>query len=346
MSEKLIGNTQIKEFLRRMLAAGRLPGSLLFAGPEGVGKKQFALEIARSILCSSSGDGLGGCGQCSVCKRAGKFVFPTSEKKEDFERVFIGGHADVGQVIAFKRNILVESIRALEREANFRPYEGKARFFIVDDADKMNVQAANALLKTLEEPPPTTYIFLITSRYNSLLPTIVSRCQVMRFQPIAPDEIEKYLLETKEFAPEDAAVAARISGGSLSRALKMSGEEFRAHREAMMEVVEARTSIGDHTALLRAAEEMGDARMKDDFEPRLDILQSLLRDIWQLKKGRSGEVLINVDLHERLSRCAENASAEDITLFITGIERVRENLLVNINRKIATDALFLSAGMS
>src|SRR5262247_471981 len=156
MIERLIGNEQVKEFLRRMIAAGRLPGALLFAGPDGVGKRQFALEVARSILCEHT-EVFGSCGECSVCKRIGKFVFPTSEKKDDYERVFIGEHADVGQVIAFKRNILVEAIRALEREANFRPYEGKSRFFIIDDADKMNVQAANALLKTLEEPPPTTH---------------------------------------------------------------------------------------------------------------------------------------------------------------------------------------------
>jgi DNA polymerase-3 subunit delta' len=346
MPDQLIGNTQVKEFLGRIFASGRLPGALLFSGPEGVGKKQFALEIARSVLCAET-ETFGACGLCSVCKRAGKFVFPTSDKKDDYERVFIGEHADVGQVIAFRRNILVDAIRALEREANFRPYEGKARFFIVDDADKMNVQAANALLKTLDEPPPTTHIFLITSRYDSLLPTIISRCQVMRFQPIAEAEIAKFLAATKEFSPEDAAVAVRISGGSLGRALQMNGEEFREHRLAMMEVVEARTAAGtagsDRTALLRAAEEMGDARMKDAYEPGLEILQSLLRDVWQLKKGRAKDILINTDLYDRLARCAENAAADDLTFFITEIERVRENLLVNINRKIATDALFMSA---
>ena len=342
MSERLIGNAQLKEFIRRIMTAQRLPGSLLFAGPGGVGKKQFALEIAKSFLCAET-KVFGSCNECSICKRAVQFTFPRSEKRDDYDRVFFSGHADVGQVIPFGRNIGVGAIRELEREANFRPYEGQARFFIIDDADKMNLSAANALLKTLEEPPSTTHIFLITSRYDSLLPTVVSRCQVMRFQPIAPAEIESYLLKTKEFAPEDAAVAARISGGSLGRALQMNGEDFRRHREAMMEVVEARTAGRDRTTLLRAAEEMGDARVKDDYEPRLEILQSLLRDVWQLKKGRAKGALVNADLHERLSRCAENSTADDLTFFLAGIEQVRENLLVNINRKIATDALFMSA---
>jgi hypothetical protein len=88
---------------------------------------------------------------------------------------------------------------------------------------------------------------------------------------------------------------------------------------------------------------MGDAKMKDEYEPRLEILQSLLRDAWQLKQGRAKESLVNADMHERLLKCAQNTTAENLTFFLAGIETVRENLLVNINRKIATDALFLSA---
>jgi DNA polymerase III subunit delta' len=339
---ELIGNNQAKEFLFRMLEAGRLPGAMLFAGPEGIGKKQFALEVAKSVLCENT-EIFGSCGRCSVCQRVDRFTFPTSEKKDDYEKVFIGDHADVGQVVPFRRTILVDAIRDLEREANFRPYEGKARFFIVDDADKMNPAASNALLKTLEEPPPTTHIFLLTSRFDSLLPTIKSRCQILRFQPISTPEIEGYLLNTKEFSPEDAALAARISRGSLGRALAIGGEDLRQRREAMMEVLEAQTSAPSRAVLLRAAEEMGDAKMKDEYEPRLEILQSLLHDTWQLKQGRAKETLVNSDLYEKLAKCAANTTAEDLTSFLAEIERVRENLIVNINRKIATDALFLSA---
>ncbi len=342
MPAKLIGNNQVKEFLARILAARRLPGAMLFAGPDGVGKKQFALEIAKSILCRDA-DGFGGCGECGICDRAGKFVFPASEKKDDHEKIFFSAHADVGQVIPFGRNILVGAIRELEREANFRPYEGKSRFFIIDDADKMNPGAANALLKTLEEPPATTHIFLLTSRFDSLLPTVISRCQVLRFQPIDISDIESYLSETKEFTAEDAALAARISRGSLGRALQMNGEDFRGRREAMIGVLEAQTAAPNRAQLLRAAEEMGDAKMKDEYEPRLDILQSLLHDAWQLKQGRAKESLVNFDLHERLAKCAANSTAENLTFWLSEIERLRGNLLVNINRKIATDALFMSA---
>jgi DNA polymerase-3 subunit delta' len=342
MPERLIGNEQVKEFLRRMIAAGRLPGAMLFAGPDGVGKKRFALEIARSVFCAETLN-FGSCGKCGTCKRVLQFVLPRSEKRDDYDKVIFSEHADVGLVIPFGRNIGVGAIRELEREANFRPYEGKKRFFVIDEADKMNLSAANALLKTLEEPPVTTHIILLTSRYNSLLATIVSRCQMLRFQPLAAEEIENHLAATKQFSPEDAGVAARISRGSLGRALQMNGESFRSSREAMMKILEAQTAAPDRARLLRAAEEMGDTKMKDEYEPRLEILQSLIHDAWQLKNGREQKALVNADLHGRLSKCAENSTAEKLTRLLAEIEKVRENLLVNINRRVATDALFMSA---
>ncbi len=136
------------------------------------------------------------------------------------KRVIFSEHPDIGLVIPYGKNILVDAVRDLEREANFRPYEAKARFLLIDDADKMNDAASNALLKTLEEPPPTSYIFLITSRPDALLPTILSRCQTIRFAPIAADEIKDYLLETKQIAPDDAAVSAKLSAGSIGNAFR------------------------------------------------------------------------------------------------------------------------------
>src|SRR5207237_2754975 len=135
-----------------------------------------------------------------------------------FEKVFFSEHSDIGVVIPYKNTILIDAVRDLEKEANFRPYEAKARIFIIDDAEKLNASkdnAANALLKTLEEPVATTYIFLISSRPDALLSTILSRCQTIRFAPIAAKEIENYLIETKKFSPEDAEILARISTGSI-----------------------------------------------------------------------------------------------------------------------------------
>src|SRR5687768_8954890 len=180
--KELVGNQQVKEILQRLIASGRVPNSLLFTGPEGVGKKQFALELARSLVCTGRNDHAA-CGHCAACSRVGEFSIPTFEKGDDSKHVFFSQHPDVGLVLPFRRNLNVDAIRALEREANFRPYEAQARVFIIDEADKMNDAASNALLKTLEEPPSTSHIILIASRADTLLPTIRSRCQTIRFAP-------------------------------------------------------------------------------------------------------------------------------------------------------------------
>src|SRR3954452_18626551 len=187
MFSHLVGNETAKLTLRRLLKKERVPNSLLFAGPDGVGKRQFAIELAKAFLCREPVDGEP-CGVCASCKRADVFIIPKSEKADDYDFVFFSEHPDLGMIIPFRRNVRINAIRALEKEANFRPYESQARFFIVDDAEKMADPAANALLKTLEEPAATTYIILITSRPNSLLPTIRSRCQTVRFAPVADSE--------------------------------------------------------------------------------------------------------------------------------------------------------------
>jgi DNA polymerase-3 subunit delta' len=242
MFDKLIGNNQIKTILRRMLKAERVPHSLLFAGAEGIGKKQFALELAKAFVCHSPKD-FEACDVCVACKRADKFAFPKpDDKKEEFAKVFFSEHSDIGVVIPYKNSILVDAIRDLEKEANFRPYEAKARIFIIDDAEKLNLakdNAANALLKTLEEPSPTSYIFLVSSRPDALLPTILSRCQTIRFSPCPRKDIEKYLLETKKFAPDDAEIVARLSAGSVGNALETNLEKFREQREVMLKVLES-----------------------------------------------------------------------------------------------------------
>ena len=138
----LIGNKQVMETLRRLVVASRVPHSLLFSGPDGVGKKQFAFELARSLVCAGPQDGVG-CGKCSACKRAGVFEIPRFEKGEESDMVFFSQHPDIGLVLPFKRNLRVGAIRDLEREANYLPYEASARIFIIEDADKMNDAASN-----------------------------------------------------------------------------------------------------------------------------------------------------------------------------------------------------------
>jgi DNA polymerase III subunit delta' len=335
MFGKLVGNERVKENLRRLVTNGRVPGGLLFAGPEGVGKKEFALELARGLICKN-----GGCEDCPICGRIGTFDLPNSEKKEDYEKVFLSGHPDVGIVIPFKRNILVNGIRALEQEANFRPFEGGKRVFIIEDAHKMNDSAANALLKTLEEPPPTTHLVLITSRPDSMLQTIRSRCQTIRFAPVAEAEIEG-LLTTNGRSKEDAKLAARVSGGSVGGALATDVAEFRDSREAMLGVVRAALVTGETASMLRISEQIADAKNKDRFEWNIRILQTLVHDILALRSGADPNKIVNADIAAELKILADEAGTSSLSDWQISLEDLLASLNVNVNKKVATDALFV-----
>jgi DNA polymerase-3 subunit delta' len=341
MFSKLLGNSANKEILRQMLRKNRVPHSLLFAGAEGIGKRCFALELAKSFVCLNPQQ-QEACDNCVACRRAEIFAFPGAEaKKEDFQRVFFSEHIDIGTIIPYRKNILVEAVRELEREANFRPYEARARCFIIDDADKMNDAASNALLKTLEEPAPTSYIFLISSRPDALLQTIRSRCQTLRFAPIPKVEIEKYLISTQKFSPAEAALIAKASDGSLQMAVSFDLEKFRGQRNLMLKVLQSIGNKTDYLSLLKIGEEMNEAKNKGDYEFSLKILQTLIRDLWIIKLGGSEENLVNADLQIPLRNLSEIHKTSSLAKWISEIETLQANLEVNLNKKISTDALFM-----
>ena len=339
MFDQLIGNKNIKEILKRLIKTERVPRSLLFTGEEGVGKKQFALEIAKASVCQHL-QNFEACGECKNCRRAAQFNFPKDDDRDAFKQVIFSEHPDIGTVIPYKTGILVDAIRNLEREANFRPFQAKSRFFLVDDADKMNDSASNALLKTLEEPPETSFIFLITSRPDALLPTILSRCQNLRFAPIDKKEIENFLLETKKYSPDDAELLSNLSGGSIGRALETDLKKFRDGRDQMMKVLESLLLNENRAQLLQTAEQLNDAKVKDEYENRLGILQTLIHDIWTIRLGKTEENLTNVDLIFSLKKFAETADERKLSKWLGEIETLREQLALNLNRKIAADALF------
>ena len=341
MFDQLTGNERVKNLLRRILDEQRVPGALLFSGPEGVGKKLFAFELARALNCRSR-VGNEACGVCSVCKRITKINYPTSDEAEDKRRIFWTDHPDVGFVQAPTRLFHVIQMREIEREVNNHPYEGRARVFVIDDADKFNDQSANALLKTLEEPSPSAHLILITSRPAMLLPTIRSRCQQIRFSPLTASEIEHYLLENNLESGGAAKLRARCAAGSLGRGLASDLQSYKARREEMLDVLKALAVTGDRTRLLRAAEGLSDARNKDGYEADLELLETLIRDALLVALGADQEQIVNLDVLPRLQEVARGTDARRATNWIAQIEEVREQLEVNINRKPATDSLFLT----
>ena len=342
MFSTIIGNDEVKESLRHLLVSGRMPGSLLFTGEEGIGKKLFALELAKTMNCRTR-VGVEACDECSACKRISRSTFPPFGKDDDDKaRLIWSEHADVAMARPYKNIIRVPVMRELEREANFRPFEGAARVFIVEDADNMNDQASNALLKTLEEPPPTSHLILTTSNPTALLPTIRSRCQTIRFAPIPREAIETFLIEEKKLPAADAQLLSRTSGGSLGRALGTDIDTYRERRDSMLDVLRALTVTGDRAQLLRAAEVLAATKDRDEYERRLDALEGLIRDAWALGLGRPDETIVNRDLLKTLRPVAAELKSEQARSWLKQIEELRGALEVNLNRKIASDALLMT----
>jgi DNA polymerase-3 subunit delta' len=331
MFDQIAGNARVKEVLKRMLDSGRLPGAMLFAGEEGVGKKLFALEVARTLNCRTPGNNEA-CGECSACTRIAKLNYPEREDADEWNQIIWTDHPDVGLVVAPKRVLRVEQMRQIEKEANFRPFEGKARVFLIDEADKLNDASANALLKVLEEPPRTSHLILITARPAMLLPTIRSRCQMIRFAPLTPDEIENHLTKSRGIDKKTASIRARAAGGSMGRALAGDLVTFTSQRKAMLKVLNALVVSQNRAELLRSAEQLNEAQYKDEFEERLDVLETLIRDAWMLSLGVKPSQLVNEDLLAELQPISDKLDSGRAGNWILQIEDLREQLIVNINR--------------
>lgn len=359
MFDKIIGNEATKTRLLRMINSDRIPGALLFAGASGVGKRLFAIELAKTFNClnpvATNGETNEACDVCSACRRITTLADARERIANTEAAIVWSDHKDVGLIVPDGRFIKIEQAREIAREANFRPNEGHRRVFIIDDADRLNESSANALLKILEEMPATTYLILVTSRPDALLPTIRSRCQTLRFAPLTADEIESHLIHTKQRAGDEARLAARLARGNLALALDFNLDAYQAQREQILIVLDALASKRDRARVLRIAEEISDPKRKDDFEITLDTFEITVRDVWHLALQAHDDnhnkahndatdaapVIINEDIAARLAALAARLAPRTLALFLTRIDRVRRELQININRRLAADALLL-----
>jgi DNA polymerase-3 subunit delta' len=194
--------------LERAIASGKVAHAYLFVGPRGVGKRMTARILAAALCCDGAAPLP--CGACAHCRKIAASTHPDVR--------FLG--APEG-----KHRIPIEAVREAERWLAVSPHEARAKILVVDPAEEMTDAAANAILKTLEEPRSGSFIVLVTSAASALLPTVRSRCQIVRFRPLG-DETVASILAAEGADPETARVAARLSGGSLERARQQSGEEL------------------------------------------------------------------------------------------------------------------------
>ncbi|MFQ6113244.1 MAG: DNA polymerase III subunit delta' [bacterium] len=242
--ERIIGQHRIKQFFQKALESGRLSHAYLFVGDRGVGKEAMALELAKALFCSSKASKP--CQECSDCLRVGKlshpdvqviFPSPAKVKEDDQNRISksIATNPYLREEIWANPSISIERIREVRRVSSYKSLEGKGRVIIIIDAERMTQEASNALLKILEEPPQKMYLLLISSRPNLLLPTITSRCQVIKFDLLTIEEIEEALTERDCIQPDQARLSARLAAGSYRRALELLDEHLQELRDLSLE---------------------------------------------------------------------------------------------------------------
>jgi len=321
----LTGHRRLLGLTARAAVRGSLPPSLIFGGPEGVGKRHAAVALAQIFNCEApvSIDGEpDACGTCAACRRIARAVHPD---------VLLVEPGDTGA-------IKIDQVRdAIERSA-YRPFEGRRRVVILDEADAMAAEAQNALLKTLEEPPSLSTFVLVTSRPDVLLPTVRSRCQHLRFGRLAPAEIAGILEQAHGYTAADAHAAAAAADGSIGQALAGSSEDYVDARDAAGALLSAAASSADPRRRLEGAKALSSGGSdRDELARRLRAAASMLRDLGVLLSRADPRGLANADLQPLLSRLAKSFDGDRTLRAFSAIDRALDALDRNASPKIVAD---------
>lgn len=319
MGWQVIGHDWAVALLRRSLAANRVAHAYLFSGPPHIGKTRLALELARALNC---GDSEPPCGQCPSCLKIAQGTHPDV-------RIVVGEGAG--------GSIKIEQIRALQREAALAPYEGRYRVFILRRVDLASNEAANSLLKTLEEPPAHVVLALTAVHAEGLPPTVVSRCQRLELRPLAHHVIETALVE-RGCPPAQAQLLARLSGGRMGWALSASQDDT---------VLDERKRELDELHQLLAADRVD--RIKFALEGSRDPV-ALQRQIelwttwWRdllLMCCQNDRHIVNADCIDSLRLLAKQTTLSQTWGMLRALEATGEQLAANVNRRLSLEGLLL-----
>src|SRR5688572_24628896 len=325
----LAGHRRVLDLTARAAVRGSLPPSLIFAGPDGVGKRLAAISLAQLFNCLSPSPGdeetaPDACGHCTVCRRIAR-----------------GVHADVLMIEPGDTgSIKVDQARAAIERSAYRPFEGRRRVVIVDDADAMEASAQNALLKTLEEPPAASTFGLVTSRPDLLLPTVRSRCQRVRFGPLSPGDIAQVLMRDHGFAGNDAHAAAALAEGSLARALEGDTDAYVEARDAAVSMLGTVAQASNPMQRLAAARALGRDKVdRDELGRRLRLVSSVLRDLGVLQAQAGDRTLAHSDLKPALQRLLPSFAGDRTVRAFASVDQALAALDRNASPKIVADWL-------
>jgi DNA polymerase-3 subunit delta' len=331
---QVVGHRRLVTLLSRAIAHDTLPPALLFAGPAGVGKKRLAVAVATAINCTSpvNGDGIerDACGSCPSCRRIARNVHPD---------VIVVEPGDSG-------SIKIDPIRDVIREAGRRPFEARRRVVIVNEADALVEPAQHALLKTLEEPPPSSIFLLVSSLPDALLTTVRSRCPRLRFGPLAPGEVAAALVRDHKYSEAEARAAAADAEGSIGRALSAESADLVDARETATRVLQNAARAVDPVSRVTTAQELSPKKgspmnERDQLAACLRIMSSVLRDLGLMASRADASVLANTDLRAELDVLSRSYDANRSVRAYAAVDAALAALERNANAKIVANWLVL-----
>lgn len=330
------GHQRLVTLLSRAIAHDRLPPALLLAGPSGVGKGLVAQSLAEAVNClapvadAERQIAHDGCGDCVACRRIAR-----------------GVHPDVITLVPGETGtIKIELVRDVIERIGYRPFEGRRRVVIIDDADALVPAAQHALLKTLEEPPSSSMFVLVSARPDALLPTVLSRCPRLRFAPLAAADVAAVLVRDHGYASADAHAAAADAGGSVGQALAAAGVDLAGARETARRVLEQSARVADPGRRLDAVRDLmtikgTPAAERDHLSTCLRVLASLLRDVGLLAVGGDTRALVHGDLEEQLAALARSYDAQRSSRAFGAVDEALTALKKNANPKVVANWLAL-----
>jgi len=330
----IIGHRRVVSLLARAVAQARLPPSLLLAGAAGVGKRRIALAVAATVNCLQPRQTpeleRDACGECASCRRIERGVHPD---------VILVEPGDTG-------SIKIEQVRDVIDRAGYRPFEGRRRVVVIDEADAMVPAAQNALLKTLEEPPSASIFLLVSSLPDALLPTVRSRCPRLRLSPLSPAEVADVLVRDHDYAEADARAAAADAEGSVGRALSAEAADLTEARAAAQRILEQAARTGDPSRLIDSVKDVvgkkgSSAGEREQLAACLRATASLLRDLGLLAVHADTATLANTDLQPQLQALSRSYDGDRATRAYSAVDQALAALERNASPKVVVDWVVL-----
>jgi DNA polymerase III subunit delta' len=351
--ESVIGQTRVKRLLTQIISSGKIPGAFLFEGPEGVGKDAMAIELARTLNCEKGGTEP--CGICASCRQASALQHPNirlvfslprgeGESKDDGpldkldektikrirEEISLKAKDPYHRISIPKAQVIkISSIREVIREDSLSLYQQGTRVVIVMQAEDVGTESANALLKVLEEPNPRTVFILTTSRRSALLPTIVSRCQSLRFDLLSEGEIAETLTGRYSVQPADAKLKARLSAGSFTKAVELLETDTMEIRDEALDLLRD-VALRNYSQISSRGKRALESKDIPRIETLLKMLQIWLRDVAIMHFG-SREEVINQDKIETLEKMVTSFESANLIEAANSIDDSMRLLYGNVN---------------